>query len=200
MFCVGQRKRALPLLVHRDPFFNTHSRPVPQILRVIVNAAYVVDSVMAETEQGRAIKEIKSIDSGFDEFSFIAEMRDEFVPLLARAFFRIDNAVLSAHCTATAMAQMAAVAAAREAEGLEHDGTILSVARVELIKATQMEDARGGSTPLLLCSAQVQYIHAVRNKSVSSDFTLCARALLLAFEGGSVSNNFAEPFINLAKH
>ena len=93
-------------------------------------------------------------------------VREQFIPVLARAFFRLDHPTLAAHCRATAMAQMRAVAAAREAEGLEHDGTILQVSKVELLKAQQMEDAKGGTTPLLLVSAQVQYIHAVRDKTV----------------------------------
>ena len=158
---------------------------------------YVVDSLIAETEQGRALREIRLLDTSFDEFSFVAEMREQFIPVLARAFFRLDHPTLAAHCRPTAMAQMRAVAAAREAEGLEHDGTILQVSKVELLKAQQMEDAKGGTTPLLLVSAQVQYIHAVRDKTVRLAWAL-ERARLsppsppspspffLAFEGGSV--------------
>jgi hypothetical protein len=126
----------------------------------------VVDSVMAETEQGRAMREIKALDSGFDEIAFLEEMGGTFIPLLARAFFRLDGPLLALHCAPTALAQMQAVAAARQLEGLEHDGTILAVSKVELLKATQLEDERGGNAPLLLVSAQVQYIHAVRNKKV----------------------------------
>ena len=121
---------------------------------------------MAETEQGRAMREIKALDSGFDEFAFIEEMRDDFIPLLARAFFRLDGPLLALHCAPTALAQMQAVGAAREKEGLEHDGTILQVSKVELLKATQLEDEKGGTAPLLLVSAQVQYIHAVKNRKV----------------------------------
>jgi import inner membrane translocase subunit TIM44 len=133
---------------------------------IIVNSAYVVDSLIAETEQGRALRDIKALDSGFDEFEFISDMRDNFIPRIATAFFRLDNAVLAAQCRETALAQMKAVAAARETEGLRHDGTVLSVSKVELMQAKQLEDAGGGTLPLLLVSAQVQYIHAVRNKVV----------------------------------
>jgi hypothetical protein len=122
---------------------------------------------MSESEQGRAIREIKALDSGFDEFMFVQEMQGNFVPMLARAFFRMDGPILALHCASTALAQMQAVGAARQQEGLEHDGTILQVSKVELLKATQVEDEKGGSSPLLLVSAQVQYIHAVRNKKVS---------------------------------
>jgi hypothetical protein len=41
---------------------------------LIVNAAYAVDSLMAETESGRALREIQLLDSGFDQFSFVEEM------------------------------------------------------------------------------------------------------------------------------
>ena len=122
---------------------------------------------MAETEQGRAMREIKALDSGFDEIAFLEEMSGTFIPLLSRAFFRLDGPVLALHCASSALAQMQAVGAARQLEGLEHDGTILAVSKVELLKATQVEDEKGGSQPLLLVSAQVQYIHAVRNKKVS---------------------------------
>ena len=68
---------------------------------------------------------------------------------------------------------MRAVAAARAAEGLQHDGLILQVSKVELMQAKQFEDAAGGTLPLLLVSAQVQYIHTVRNSKVRNP---CARA------------------------
>ena len=50
------------------------------------------------------------------------------------------------------------------------------------MQAKQFEDAAGGTLPLLLVSAQVQYIHTVRNSKVRNP---CARAHnpTLAFEG-----------------
>ena len=41
----------------------------------IIIHRYVVDSLIAETEQGRALRDIRALDSGFDEFSFITDMR-----------------------------------------------------------------------------------------------------------------------------
>lgn len=130
---------------------------------VVVNAAYLVDSVLAETEQGRALREIKQLDAGFDEYTFISHMRDEYIPMISRAFFKLDMPVLRAHCKETALAQMRAVQAARDLEGLTHDGMILQVSRVELLQARSLE--RG--VPIVLVTAQVQYIHCVRNKMVS---------------------------------
>ena len=123
-------------------------------------------------------------------------MTRSFIPLLARAFFRLDGVLLAQHCAPTALAQMQAVAAARQKEGLEHDGTILAVNKVELLKATQLEDERGGSAPLLLVSAHVQYIHAVRDKKVRWAWEVCfvcsvvcvrgCARVSLAFEGDAV--------------
>ena len=54
--------------------------------------------------------------------------------------------------------------AARESAGLwRHDGVVLNVSRVELMKAQTPE--RG--MPIMVVVAQVQYIHTVRNKKVS---------------------------------
>jgi hypothetical protein len=36
----------------------------------------VVDAVLAETEAGRAMREMKLLDSGFDEHHFVIDMRD----------------------------------------------------------------------------------------------------------------------------
>jgi hypothetical protein len=78
------------------------------------------------------------------------------------AFFKLDMPVLRHYCKDSALAQMRAVAAAREIEGLSMDGTILNVQKVELVQAKALE--RG--LPILLVSSQVQYIHCIRNKKV----------------------------------
>ena len=42
--------------------------------RLIVNAAYAVDSLTSETEQGRALREIALLDPGFDQYTFVEDM------------------------------------------------------------------------------------------------------------------------------
>lgn len=52
-------------------------------------------------------------------------------------------------------------------EGLTHDGIILNVSKCEMTAARTLEQAEGGGTlPVILTTAQVQYIHTVRNKKV----------------------------------
>jgi Tim44-like domain len=66
-------------------------------------------------------------------------------------------------CKDSALAQMRAVAAAREIEGLTMAGTILNVQKAELVQAKSLEKG----VPIILVTSQVQYIHCVRNKKVS---------------------------------
>jgi hypothetical protein len=134
---------------------------------LIVNSSYVVDSMMSETDHGRALRGIRSLDAGFDEYSFVVDMRDEYIPHLATAFFRLDMPFLQANCRPSALAQMAAVQAARAVECLSHDGQVLSVSKVEILQARTLDAGeRGGTMPVVVVSAQVQYIHCVRNKKV----------------------------------
>lgn len=128
---------------------------------LIVNASYVVDNVLSETEEGRAIREIKQLDSGFDQYTFVKEMQDSLIPTVASAFFRMDMPVLHKLCKDSALAQMNAVQAARDIEGLTMDGTILNVQRVEIATVKTLER---GDMPIVLTTSQVQYIHAVKNK------------------------------------
>jgi hypothetical protein len=60
------------------------------------------------------------------------------------------------------------VAAARAIEGVSHDGIILNVSKCEMTAARTLEQAGegGGSLPVILTTAQVQYIHTVRNAKV----------------------------------
>jgi hypothetical protein len=52
--------------------------PPPTTLRsLVVNSSHLVDAMLTETEQGKALREMKQLDPGFDEFHFIQEMRDE---------------------------------------------------------------------------------------------------------------------------
>lgn len=127
----------------------------------------MVDTLISETEHGRALRELKTLDAGFDEYSFLQEMRDEFLPSLAKAFFKLDMPFLKSHCRETALAQMKAVQAARDVEGLTHDGQVLNVSRVEIMQARTLDSSdAGGTLPVVVLSAQVQYIHCVRNKKV----------------------------------
>jgi len=96
----------------------------------------------------------------------------KFIPTVVAAFFKLDMPVLRHYCKDSALAQMRAVAAAREIEGLSMDGTILNVQKVELVQAKALE--RG--LPILLVSSQVQYIHCIRNKKVRRA-TRCLTAL-----------------------
>ena len=61
-----------------------------------------------------------------------------------------------------------AVAAARAIENVSHDGIILNVSKCEMTAARTLEQAGegGGSLPVILTTAQVQYIHTVRNAKV----------------------------------
>jgi import inner membrane translocase subunit TIM44 len=127
---------------------------------LVVNASFVVDSVLAETEQAKALREIQQLDAGFDQYSFVKDMQEQLIPSLARAFFSMDMEYLGRTCRESAMAQVKAVQAAREVEGLWMDGTILQVQRTEIQTARSLEKG----LPVILVSAQVQYIHAVKNK------------------------------------
>lgn len=42
---------------------------------LVVNVSYTVDSLMAESESGRALREIQQLDSGFDPHAFLEEMQ-----------------------------------------------------------------------------------------------------------------------------
>jgi len=107
---------------------------------------------------------MKLLDRDFDEDGFLQEMKETFIPTLVRAFFRYDEPLLKKMCRETALAQCKSHQAARESANLwRHDGVILNVSRVELIKAQTLE----AGLPILVVSAQVQYIHTVRNKKVS---------------------------------
>jgi len=131
---------------------------------LVVSSSYVVDNLLTETEQGKAVKEMKLLDRDFDEDGFLQEMKENFIPTLVRAFFRYDEPLLKRLCRETALAQCKSHQAARESANLwRHDGVILNVSRVELIKAQTLE----AGLPILVVSAQVQYIHTVRNKKVS---------------------------------
>jgi hypothetical protein len=60
------------------------------VCSLIVNAAYAVDSVIVESDQGRAMREIKKIDVNFDQHAFLDELQSLMIPTVAKAFFRLD--------------------------------------------------------------------------------------------------------------
>jgi hypothetical protein len=142
---------------------------------LVVSSSYVVDSVLAETEHGRAVRAMLQIDAGFSEHDFVQEMRDTFLPGLARAFLRHDLAALEKVCRETALAQCKSHQAARESAGIfRHDGVVLNVSQVNLMKATSLEQG----VPVLLVSAMVQYINCARNKEVRACGSVGARSPL----------------------
>ena len=89
-------------------------------------------------------------------------MQKNVIPTVVSAFFKLDMPVLRHWCKDSALAQMRAVAAAREIEGLSMDGTILNVQKAELAQAKSLEKG----VPIVVVTSQVQYIHCVRNKKV----------------------------------
>jgi hypothetical protein len=129
---------------------------------LVVSASSAVDALTAETESGRAIRELTAQDAAFDAHAFVDEMTRVVIPTVVPAFFRADMAALRVWCKDAALAQVRAVAAARQIEGLAMDGLVLNVQRVEIGEAKTLE--RG--TPIILVTSQVQYIHCIRNKKV----------------------------------
>lgn len=149
------------------PHTQTHPYPHPHP-SLVVNASYAVDTMLAETEQGRAVKAIAAVDAGFDPYTFVQDMQERLMPALARAFFTLDMPSLRRMCRDSALAQMKSVAAARAVEGLTHDGIVLNVSKCEMGAGRTLEGVEGGGTlPVILTTAQVQYIHTVRNGKVS---------------------------------
>jgi len=163
---VGQLKGARDRYVES---WETSQHPL------VVSSSYAVDAVLAETEHGRAVRSMRLIDAGFDEFAFVVEMRDAFLPALCRAFFRHDVPALTRLCRETALAQCRSHQAARESAGQwRHDGVVLAVSQVNLMKAQSLEQG----VPVLLVSAMVQYINTVRNKKVRrARPDVCARGV-----------------------
>ncbi len=143
------------------PFLPPHARA----RRLIVNSAHLVDVVVRETDRAKAVKELKKIDAGFDEAEFIADLRDSFIPKVAKAFFRFDWPVLQANCGEVALAQCKSAQAARESAGSgRHDGIILSVSKVDFLQAKLTEE----NVPAVTVSSLVQYLHTVRDKKVGA--------------------------------
>ena len=76
---------------------------------LVVNASYLVDNFVAETEHGRAIAAIGAVDPDFDPYVFVKDMQERILPTLVSAFFRADMPTLRAMCKDSALAQMTAV-------------------------------------------------------------------------------------------
>lgn len=91
-----------------------------------------------------------------------ASVQDKFIPELAKAFFSMDESRLSVMCRDAAMAQIRAVAAAREVEGLSMGSSVLAVQKTDLVHARKLE----AGVPIILVTSLVQYIHCVRNRKV----------------------------------
>lgn len=109
------------------------------------------------------MKDFKRLDTSFDEFQFLNNMRDEFLPRLAKAFLTLDMDYLQPICGEGALAQISALRAAREAQGLYHDGVVLNVSRVEVLDAKTVESLSGGTLPVITVCGQVQYVHCLRD-------------------------------------
>lgn len=92
--------------------------------------------------------------------------QDKFIPELAGAFFSMDESRLSVMCRDAAMAQIRAVAAAREVEGLTMGvgaaSPVLAVQKTDFVQARKLE----AGVPIILVTSLVQYIHCVRNRKV----------------------------------
>lgn len=106
-------------------------------------------------------------------------LQDKFIPELARAFFSMDESRLSVMCRDAAMAQIRAVAAAREVEGLTMGSAVLAVQKTDFVQARKLE----AGVPIILVTSLVQYIHCVRNRTVraaSARLRRCLAAVVLA--------------------
>lgn len=85
---------------------------------LVVNSAHLVDHVLTETEQAKALREMKFLDSGFDEMEFLRFMKEEYLPMIARAFFVYDEPLLKKVCREAALAQCKGAQANREVGAL----------------------------------------------------------------------------------
>lgn len=157
---------------------------------LVVNSSHIVDSLITETETGKAMREMRLLDSGFDEYMFMTEMRDTFLPKLVRAYLRYDEPLLKEMGGEVTVAQAKAAQAGREGGSggngaasnggttneqhgkplpnnitysNRHDGIVLSVSRVEVVQAKSLEQG----VPVLVLSGLAQYIHTIRSKDVS---------------------------------
>ena len=132
---MAPRAASSPVVIHRPPplrlaaslLAHHHCAPLPRSsstnthpaaslllhLRrrrsLVVNASYVVDNLLAETEQGRALTAIGALDAGFEPYAFVQEMGDVLLPALTAAFFKLDMPVLRALCKDSALAQVKSV-------------------------------------------------------------------------------------------
>lgn len=71
---------------------------------LVYQASGIVDSVFSETEDARAYREVRMIDSTFDPYHFVQEMRDVIVPAVRATAGNCVNRALTSPAACESMA------------------------------------------------------------------------------------------------
>ncbi|GAB4816222.1 hypothetical protein N2152v2_003268 [Parachlorella kessleri] len=117
----------------------------------------MTDSVFAESEQARALREIRSRDPAFDMVRFLQHLRAD-VRVLIKAYLEGNEEIIREHCTAEMIERLTGIIKVQKAQGLVADPTLLDTSDVELVDVKFLEEE-----PILVVQFTCQQINCTRD-------------------------------------
>mmetsp|Transcript_2883 Transcript_2883/g.6683 ORF Transcript_2883/g.6683 Transcript_2883/m.6683 type:complete len:446 (+) Transcript_2883:119-1456(+) len=134
-------------------FWETSQNPL------VYTISGVLDSIMGETEEGIAIKEIRKLDPKFVKEEWAQEVRETLAPKIIKAHLEGNTSVLKPWLGEGVFAKLAADISVRKHDGIVFDTNLLDLDENQIIMRFR-ED--GGA--VIVVVYMVQQLHCVRNK------------------------------------
>ena len=116
------------------------------------------DTVTQETEAGKAYREVRQRDPGFNLPDFLQQVQRD-VPVVMNAYLEGDLETLKKHVSSEMAERMGGQIAALQAQGQQMDRNILDVGEVELVEAKVFD-----GSPMIIVRFTMQQINCVRDK------------------------------------
>ncbi|KAL4447609.1 hypothetical protein ABPG75_004828 [Micractinium tetrahymenae] len=116
-----------------------------------------VDSLQTESEQARALREIRARDPAFDMATFLRNLKQD-VGVVIKAYLESDEGVIREHCSPEMIERLTGIMRAQKQQGLVPDPTLLDTSEVELVDLKFLEEE-----PVVVVQFTCQQINCTRD-------------------------------------
>ncbi|PRW60304.1 Mitochondrial import inner membrane translocase subunit TIM44 [Chlorella sorokiniana] len=116
-----------------------------------------MDSLQSESEQAKALREIRSRDPAFDMVTFLRNLKQD-VRTLIKAYLESDEELIKEHCSPEMIERLTGIMRVQKQQGLVPDPTILDTSEVELVDVKFLEEE-----PIVVVQFTCQQINCTRD-------------------------------------
>lgn len=116
-----------------------------------------MDSLQTESEQARALREIRARDPSFDMVDFLRSLRDD-VQVVIKAYLESNEDIIREHCSPEMIERLTGIMRAQKQQGLVPDPTLLDTSEVELVDLKFLDEE-----PIVVVQFTCQQINCTRD-------------------------------------